>query len=116
MLLHLLHNFNNFALPYGPVTIHSTIIGPGVSQEDTGYHQYQYFSFNDTTIIAFVELPRTDTRGAQSRMIIRDLTGRYVWDTQLEPKPEIFETPMVNHNHEEFALRSNVHIQSSDKV
>jgi hypothetical protein len=63
VLLHLLHQFNNFAPPYGPATIHSTIIGPGVSQDDVGYHQYQYFSFNDTTIIAFVELPKNEFRG-----------------------------------------------------
>lgn len=111
----MLHHFNNFAPPYGPATIHSTIIGPGVSQEDTGYHQYQYFSFNDTTIIAFVELPKTETRGAQARMIIRDLTGRYVWDSQLEPKLETSETP-VNDNEQEFALRPDICIQSPDKV
>lgn len=57
VLLHLLHHFNNFASPYGPATLYSTIAGPGVSQDDGNYQQYQYFSFNDTTIIAFVELP-----------------------------------------------------------
>ncbi|CAO3694673.1 unnamed protein product [Rhizopus microsporus] len=85
VLLHLLHHFNNFASPYGPATLYSTIAGPGVAQDDGDYQQYQYFSFNDTTIIAFVELPEAKEK-RQSRMIIRDLTGRYVWDAQLEPK------------------------------
>ncbi|ORZ14187.1 hypothetical protein BCR42DRAFT_393825 [Absidia repens] len=90
VLFHLLHHFNNFAPPYGPATIHSTIVGPGVApstideKNDTECRQYQYFSFNDTTIIAFLELPATDTKPAESRMILRDLTGRYVWDAHLE--------------------------------
>jgi hypothetical protein len=53
-------------------------------KNDTECRQYQYFSFNDTTIIAFLELPATDTKPAESRMILRDLTGRYVWDAHLE--------------------------------
>ena len=87
VLLHLLHHFNNFAPPFGPATIHSTIVGPGVATEDkTDFHnKYQYFSFNDTTIIAFVELPETETEGPRARVIIRDLTGRYVWDALSEP-------------------------------
>ncbi|KAI8332922.1 hypothetical protein BC941DRAFT_435785 [Chlamydoabsidia padenii] len=90
VLFHLLHHFNNFAPPYGPATIHSTIVGPGVAsaaadeKNDIECRQYQYFSFNDTTIIAFHELPATDTKPAESRMILRDLTGRYVWNAHLE--------------------------------
>ncbi|KAI8073208.1 hypothetical protein BC940DRAFT_343891 [Gongronella butleri] len=98
VLLHLLHYFNNFPPPHGPATMHSTIVGPGVSTAsddkaaDTDFRQYQYFSFNDTTIIAFVELPPVDdTRPAETRVIIRDLTGRYVWDAHLEPP---FSEPM----------------------
>lgn len=113
VLLHLLHHFNNFAPPYGPATIHSTIIGPGVSQDDAEYHQYQYFSFNDTTIVAFVELPRNQARkSAQARMIIRDLTGRYVWDTELEPKLGKFETNVSIENN--FVLRQDVCVQTLD--
>ncbi|CAO0796344.1 unnamed protein product [Mucor circinelloides] len=113
VLLHLLHHFNNFAPPYGPATIHSTIIGPGVSQDDAEYHQYQYFSFNDTTIVAFVELPRNQARkSAQARMIIRDLTGRYVWDTELEPKLGKFETNVSMENN--FVLRQDVCVQTLD--
>ncbi|KAI9315822.1 hypothetical protein BX666DRAFT_1859621 [Dichotomocladium elegans] len=83
VLLHLLHHFNNFSPPYGPATIHSTIVGPGVANDDKDeLHQYQYFSFNETTIVAFVELPETETQGPRARVIIRDITGRYVWDAE----------------------------------
>ncbi|KAI7868261.1 hypothetical protein BDF14DRAFT_1881054 [Spinellus fusiger] len=98
VLLHLLHHFNNFPPPYGPATLYSTIIGPGVAVDDKQdkLHQYQYFSLNDTTIIAYVEIPATDTKGPQSRMIIRDLTGRYVWDSQLEPPSKALDTSPLN--------------------
>lgn len=68
----------------------STIVGPGVATDDKEDHPgYRYFAFNDTTIIAFVELPETETHGPQARVIVRDLTGRYVWDAQLEPKEHL---------------------------
>ncbi len=130
-----MHHFNNFAPPYGPATIHSTITGPGVSQDNIGYSQYQYFSFNDTTIIAFVEIPKTDTRGteekkrdqrkkfnfvllgAQARLIIRDLTGRYVWDTQLEPNLGQETETTTNVKTENFVLRNDVRLKkSSDEI
>lgn len=54
-------------------------------------------------------------KGAQARMIIRDLTGRYVWDTQLEPK--MAETDLIDHSSEknEFELRQDVRIKSVDQ-
>ncbi|CEP09769.1 hypothetical protein [Parasitella parasitica] len=111
VLLHLLHHFNNFAPPYGPATIHSTIVGPGVNQDDSEYHQYQYFAFKDTSIFAFVEMPETPSRAtALARMIIRDVTGRYVWDAQLEPKLGKSETDAdsIENN---FVLRQDVCVQ-----
>ncbi|KAI7906537.1 uncharacterized protein BX663DRAFT_496797 [Cokeromyces recurvatus] len=122
VLLHLLHHFNSFAPPNGPATIHSTILGPGVSQEEENYHQYQYFSFNDTTIIAFVELPKSNQREAEARIIIRDLTGRYVWDTRLEPKfgssetTTAFKKNSIGNAEEQFVLRRGLNIQSINEV
>jgi hypothetical protein len=51
-------------------------------------------------------------------MIIRDLTGRYVWDTQLEPSVGHDDTILVTdqsleNNEQKFVLRQNVGIQSS---
>ncbi|KAL0082506.1 hypothetical protein J3Q64DRAFT_1642782 [Phycomyces blakesleeanus] len=117
VLLHLLHHFNNFAPPYGPATLHSTIVGPGMvlDEKQENYHQYQYFSFNDTTIIAFVELPATELR------------SRYVWDSQLEPSRDLTPvnpkaTPSYNDpisdilgDDQGYKMRSNISIQKESK-
>ncbi|KAI8144750.1 hypothetical protein BJV82DRAFT_606134 [Fennellomyces sp. T-0311] len=126
VLLHLLHHFNNFAPPFGPATIHSTIIGPGVATEEKDeFLKYQYFSFNDTTIMAFVELPETDTEGPQARIVVRDLTGRYAWDAHAEPsnkspdkpRPRSMITSTDSRDHT-FALRPGVRVRptSSDPL
>lgn len=70
--------------------MHSNISGPGVSttsddKNDIEYKQFQYFSFNETTIIAFVELPATESNPAETRVIVRDMTGKYVWDAHMVP-------------------------------
>ncbi|KAI8367588.1 uncharacterized protein BYT42DRAFT_586812 [Radiomyces spectabilis] len=130
VLFHLLHHFNNFPSPYGPATLHSTIVGPGLANDDKHdgeYEQYQYFALNDTTIVAFVELPASDTSGPQARMILRDLTGKYVWDAQLQPHglhPE--NSPLspeagVNvsedtiDNEQMFVVRSDIPIDNDDE-
>ncbi|KAI9282378.1 hypothetical protein BC943DRAFT_328675 [Umbelopsis sp. AD052] len=85
-LLHLLHHFNNFPPPNGPATINSNILGPGVSNDekaDTYQEQFEYFSFNDHTIIAFVEGPQRLDSESNNRIITRDITGRYAWDMDL---------------------------------
>lgn len=48
-------------------------------------------------------------------MIIRDITGRYVWDAQLEPNLAS-ETDLIDHSSErnEFELRQDVRIKSVD--
>lgn len=127
MLLHLLHHFNNFAPPYGPATIHSTIIGPGAATDDhkEDMPKYQYFSFNDTTIVAFVELPETETHGPKAQMIIRDVTGRYVWDAVADPSKELEMSVSSKHKsvshsgnasdikEEGFCLRPGVEVQNT---
>ncbi|KAG9294631.1 hypothetical protein G9A89_008110 [Geosiphon pyriformis] len=83
VLLHLTHHLNNFAPLHGPAMISSNLMGPIGSEtkdEEISYH-YQYFSFNDTTIITLVEMPGEET--SVSRMIVRDVTGRYAWDSKL---------------------------------
>lgn len=50
-------------------------------------------------------------------MIIRDLTGRYVWDTHLEPNLGKSETSnQCKANDKEFVLRKDVHIKSADEM
>lgn len=116
LLLHLLHHFNNFPPASGPATIHSTVVGPGVAaSEDPLEEQYQYFAFNDTTIVAFVELAPTETEGSQARILLRDLTGRYCWDAQLQPKSLDSGSPDPASDHglqEGLQLRPSVPIRS----
>ncbi|CAI2173211.1 18255_t:CDS:10, partial [Funneliformis geosporum] len=83
ILLHLTHHFNNFAPLYGPAMINSTLSGPlGTdNKDDDCAEHYQYFSFSDRTIITIIEIPDNDS--SISRFIIRDITGRYAWDTKL---------------------------------
>lgn len=138
MLFHLLHHFNNFAPPYGPATMHSNISGPGVStttedKSDTEYKQFQYFSFNETTIIAFLELPATESNPAETRVIVRDMTGKYVWDAHLVPfsneqdssSPTTINTNQSENNSQNridqlldgnhgYSLRSNISVVKSD--
>lgn len=57
--------------------------------------------------------------GAQARLIIRDLTGRYVWDTQLEPnfdQTSEINLPKCSEKSEQFVLRQDVRIRSPDKL
>jgi hypothetical protein len=64
----------------------SNILGPGVSNDekaDTYQDQFEYFSFNDHTIIAFVEGPQRMDSESANRIITRDITGRYAWDLNL---------------------------------
>ncbi|CAO3607595.1 unnamed protein product [Cunninghamella echinulata] len=138
VLFHLLHHFNNFAPPYGPATMHSNISGPGVStttedKSDTEYKQFQYFSFNETTIIAFLELPASESNPAETRVIVRDMTGKYVWDAHLVPfsnEPDSPSPSTINTNQSEnnsqnridqlldgshgYSLRSNISVVKSD--
>jgi hypothetical protein len=91
-LLHLLHHFNNFPPPNGPATMNSNILGPGISNDEKvdAYHdQFEYFSFNDHTIIAVVEGPTRSIDESPNRLITRDVTGRYVWDLDLFYRPTI---------------------------
>ncbi|RIA87709.1 hypothetical protein C1645_776672 [Glomus cerebriforme] len=81
-LLHLTHHFDNFSPLYGPAMINSTLTGPlGTdTKDDECAEHYQYFSFNDRTIITVVEMSEENSK---LRLLIRDMTGRYTWDTKL---------------------------------
>ncbi|CAJ0835038.1 9335_t:CDS:10 [Entrophospora sp. SA101] len=83
VLLHLTHHFGNFAPIHGPAMMNSTFIGPvgNDTKEEEVTEHYQYFSFNDTTIITLIEIPGEDV--SISRIVIRDFSGRYSWDSKL---------------------------------
>jgi len=42
----------------------------------------RFFSFNDDILISTVEMP-VGAGASKSRVILRDITGKYVWDSQL---------------------------------
>ncbi|RIB08070.1 hypothetical protein C2G38_2045480 [Gigaspora rosea] len=83
VLLHLTHHLDNFAPLHGPAMMNSTLIGPlgNDTKDDEASDNYHYFSFNDTTIITLIEIPGDNS--SVSRMIIRDFSGRYAWDSSL---------------------------------
>lgn len=44
----------------------------------------QFFVYGDTTLISFVELPPcSDSPDGEARIIARDITGKYCWDSRL---------------------------------
>ncbi|KAJ2959225.1 hypothetical protein NQZ79_g5312 [Umbelopsis isabellina] len=111
-LLHLLHHFNNFPPPNGPATINSNILGPGISNDEKvdAYHdQFEYFSFNDHTILAVVEGPTRGIEESPNRLITRDVTGRYAWDLDLFYRPTI-DAPNsdMHHNYSSVEHISNI--------
>lgn len=64
----------------------SNILGPGISNDEKleiYQDQFEYFSFNDHTIIAFVEGTQRVDEESMNRVITRDVTGRYAWDFNL---------------------------------
>ncbi|GBB96125.1 hypothetical protein RclHR1_02690010 [Rhizophagus clarus] len=116
ILLHLTHHIDNFAPSYGPATMNSTLTGPigSDTKDDECAEHYQYFSFNDRTIITVVEMPE-EISG--SRLIIRDMTGRYTWDTKLFYKehfvPYLKQSSDPNHSEvtKYMTLRPNIKVE-----
>ncbi|KAJ3031844.1 Ral GTPase-activating protein subunit alpha-1, partial [Rhizophlyctis rosea] len=82
VLIHTLHHVGNFAPPYGPSMLSSQILDPALS-EDPGSEpdRYLYFTYNGTTLITLVELPGSTPLETRARLIVRDMTGRYSWDS-----------------------------------
>lgn len=73
-LLHILHHYNNFSSPCGPSVMSSQIVEPDDAKEN---EKSLYFTMNGTTLLTFCSNPEGAAKG---RVIIRDMTGRYVWD------------------------------------
>ncbi|KAJ3038843.1 Ral GTPase-activating protein subunit alpha-2 [Rhizophlyctis rosea] len=81
-LMHILHQVGNFAPPYGPSMLSSQILDPALSEDPTAEpDRYLYFTFNGTTLITLVEIPGSSPLEARARLIVRDMTGRYAWDS-----------------------------------
>jgi hypothetical protein len=81
---HILHFLGSFPTAYGPSTQESTIVEEDNNEnEEVNSNNYIFFSINDTSIITFQELAKKNPLECQNRCIIRNLTGKYVWDSNL---------------------------------
>ncbi|KNC97790.1 uncharacterized protein SPPG_06786 [Spizellomyces punctatus DAOM BR117] len=84
VLTHIIHHVNNFAQPCGAAMLGSQLIDPALT-EDPGKdgERYLYFTYNKTTLITVIDMPGRTPLDSRARLIIRDMTGRYSWDTYL---------------------------------
>ena len=79
LLAHLVHQLNNFPGFAGPAQVGSLVNEFDDPLAQAGDDQNAlYFVYEDTTLISFVEKP-----GRQVRVIVRDITGKYCWDSEL---------------------------------
>ncbi|KAJ3417071.1 Ral GTPase-activating protein subunit alpha-2 [Chytridiales sp. JEL 0842] len=83
ILLHLIHHANNFAPPQGATSLSSQIVESALSEDPGEYEKCLYFSLNDTAIIALTDIGEKSSSDIRSRIIVRDMTGRYSWDSYL---------------------------------
>lgn len=61
---HIMHHLNNYPPPHGPELISSTINDPAyVDETAKAFDKYLYFTYNDTTIIAIIEIPGSTPQG-----------------------------------------------------
>ncbi|ORX58457.1 hypothetical protein BCR36DRAFT_343705 [Piromyces finnis] len=81
---HILHFLGSFPTAYGPSTQESSILEDDFNDNDEIFsNNYIFFSINDTSIITLQELSKSNPLECQNRCIIRNITGKYVWDSNL---------------------------------
>ncbi|KAI8851661.1 hypothetical protein BC829DRAFT_386568, partial [Chytridium lagenaria] len=83
VLLHIIHHLDHFPNAHGPALMNSQIMDPGFVDEAREEEKCLYFTFNDTTLVTVVEVPGASPLETRSRIIVRDVTGKYVWDSYL---------------------------------
>ncbi|KAJ3213934.1 Ral GTPase-activating protein subunit alpha-1, partial [Dinochytrium kinnereticum] len=83
VLLHIIHHIDNFPNSHGPALQSSQIVDPTFVEDPKDDEKSLYFTFNDTTLITLIEIPGATPLETRSRLIARDLTGKYVWDSYL---------------------------------
>eukprot|EP01117_Protostelium_nocturnum_P016875 TRINITY_DN6763_c1_g3_i2.p1 TRINITY_DN6763_c1_g3~~TRINITY_DN6763_c1_g3_i2.p1 ORF type:complete len:1437 (+),score=495.99 TRINITY_DN6763_c1_g3_i2:71-4312(+) len=75
VLVQLLNGYNNSPGPVGVEVLNSTV--------DYDTSKTLYFSYNDSQIMSFTEVPSKDTKGGKlCKITIRDSTGHYVWKAE----------------------------------
>ncbi|KAJ3023285.1 Ral GTPase-activating protein subunit alpha-2 [Thoreauomyces humboldtii] len=83
VLMHILHHVNNFAPPHGASMLSSQILDPALQDEPKEGEKYLYLAINGTTIMTIVDMPGRTPLDSRARLIVRDMTGRYTWDSRL---------------------------------
>lgn len=84
VLEHILHHVNNFAPPHGSALMSSAIADPVfIDDYSKNNDKYLYFTYNDSTILTLVEIPGSTPQSTRARVIARNVTGKYVWDSFL---------------------------------
>jgi len=84
LINHILHFLGSFPTSYGPSTQESIINEEDLLDNDEiNSSNFMFFSINDTAIVTFQELSKKNPLECQNRCIIRNLTGKYVWDSSL---------------------------------
>jgi hypothetical protein len=110
VLEHILNHCNNYPAPHGPELMSSAINDPAFI-DDTAkeFDKYLYFTYNDSTIIALVEMPGSTPQSTRSRIIARNTSGKYVWDSSLFF--ESIERCQDISNNEQFSAKTNVAVE-----
>mmetsp|Transcript_28187 Transcript_28187/g.70760 ORF Transcript_28187/g.70760 Transcript_28187/m.70760 type:complete len:1006 (-) Transcript_28187:79-3096(-) len=80
LLLHLLNFYHHFPCREG-VEIFNSLVSETDDVEDQGEQYAQTYVYNDTILFSVVEVPTTE--GAMARIIVRDASGKYAWDSSL---------------------------------
>lgn len=102
VLLHVLHNAGNFPTPFGSAILsrcvestarvckaalnpnyrRSSIVEPGLLDENfRGDDRTLFFTFNDVALITVLEIPGNSPSTTKTRVIVRNMTGKYAYDS-----------------------------------
>ncbi|KAI9015426.1 hypothetical protein DFJ74DRAFT_680173 [Hyaloraphidium curvatum] len=82
VLMHVLHHVNNFPPTNGPAMMNTSILDPELA-DDTDRSKTLYFSYNEKTLLTFVEMQGRTPLDSKVRVIVRDIAGKYCWDSWL---------------------------------
>uniref|UniRef100_A0A7N4V020 Ral GTPase activating protein catalytic subunit alpha 2 n=1 Tax=Sarcophilus harrisii TaxID=9305 RepID=A0A7N4V020_SARHA len=98
VMTHLVNHLSHYPLSGGPAILHSLVSenhdnayfeSPELSSEVFRSPNLQLFVFNDNTLMSYLQIPAERTEGRPSsalsdvRLIVRDISGKYSWDSKI---------------------------------
>ncbi|XP_020844956.1 ral GTPase-activating protein subunit alpha-2 [Phascolarctos cinereus] len=98
VMTHLVNHLSHYPLSGGPAILHSLVSenhdnayfeSPELSSEVFRSPNLQLFVFNDNTLMSYLQIPSERTEGRPSgalsdvRLIVRDISGKYSWDSKI---------------------------------